>query len=167
VIVDDYSRFTWVFFLQEKSQTQDTLKRFLKQAQNEFGLRIKKIRSDNGTEFKNSQFKDFLRRRASNMSSLLLTHLNKTILWRGRIELYWIWQGPCLMSTRHQINFGRRRLTPPATPSTDSIYTESSRKHHMNSSPVKIPMFLILEFLGANALFLLREVQILNLLLKQ
>jgi hypothetical protein len=26
VIVDDYSRFTWVFFLQEKSQTQDTLK---------------------------------------------------------------------------------------------------------------------------------------------
>jgi hypothetical protein len=47
VIVDDYSRFTWVFFLQEKSQTQETLKRFLKWAQNEFGLRIKKIRSDN------------------------------------------------------------------------------------------------------------------------
>jgi hypothetical protein len=30
VIVDDYSRFTWVFFLQEKSQTQDTLKGFLR-----------------------------------------------------------------------------------------------------------------------------------------
>jgi hypothetical protein len=42
VIVDDYSRFTWVFFLQEKSQTQETLKRFLRRAQNEFGLRIKK-----------------------------------------------------------------------------------------------------------------------------
>jgi hypothetical protein len=26
VIMDDYSRFTWVFFLQEKSQTQETLK---------------------------------------------------------------------------------------------------------------------------------------------
>jgi hypothetical protein len=43
VIVDDYSRFTWVFFLQEKSQTQETLKGFLRRAQNEFGLRIKKI----------------------------------------------------------------------------------------------------------------------------
>jgi hypothetical protein len=32
VIVDDYSRFTWVFFLQEKSQTQETLKGFLKRA---------------------------------------------------------------------------------------------------------------------------------------
>jgi transposase InsO family protein len=60
VIMDDYSRFTWVFFLQEKSQTQETLKRFLRQAQNEFRLRIKKVRSDNGTEFKNSQIEGFL-----------------------------------------------------------------------------------------------------------
>jgi hypothetical protein len=54
IIVDDYSCFTWVFFLQEKSKTLETLKRFLRRAQNKFGLRIKKIRSDNGTEFKNS-----------------------------------------------------------------------------------------------------------------
>jgi transposase InsO family protein len=60
VIVDDYSRFTWVFFLQEKSQTQESLKGFLRWAQNEFGLRIKKIRSDNGMEFKNSQIEGFL-----------------------------------------------------------------------------------------------------------
>jgi hypothetical protein len=60
VIVDDYSRFTWVFFLQEKSQTQETLKGFLRRDQNEFGLKIKKIRSDNGTEFKNSQIEGFL-----------------------------------------------------------------------------------------------------------
>jgi hypothetical protein len=49
-----------VFFLQEKSQTQETLKGFLRWAQNKFGLRIKKIRSDNGTEFKNSQIEGFL-----------------------------------------------------------------------------------------------------------
>jgi transposase InsO family protein len=61
VIVDDYSRFTWVFFLQEKSQTQETLKRFLRRDQNEFVLRIKNIRSDNGTEFKNSQIEGFLK----------------------------------------------------------------------------------------------------------
>jgi transposase InsO family protein len=60
VIVDDYSRFTWVFFLQEKSQTQETLKKFLRWAQNEFGLRIKKIRSYNGMKFKNYQIKGFL-----------------------------------------------------------------------------------------------------------
>jgi hypothetical protein len=50
VIVDDCSRFTWMFYLQEKSQTQETLKGFLRWAQNEFRLGIKKIRSDNGDE---------------------------------------------------------------------------------------------------------------------
>jgi hypothetical protein len=58
------------------------------------------------------------------------------------------------MITRHRIGFGRKRLTPLATPSTGYISTESSRKHHMNSSLVKSPMFLILEFWGANAFYL-------------
>jgi transposase InsO family protein len=60
VIVDDFSRFTWVFFLQDKSETQGTLKRFLRRAQNEFELKVKKIRSDNGSEFKNLQVEEYL-----------------------------------------------------------------------------------------------------------
>jgi transposase InsO family protein len=60
VIVDDFSRFTWVFFLQDKSKTQGTLKRFLRRAQNEFELKVKKIRSDNGSEFKNHQVEEYL-----------------------------------------------------------------------------------------------------------
>jgi transposase InsO family protein len=60
VIVDDYSRFTWVLFLQDKSETQEVLKKFLRRAQNEFDVKIKKIRSNNGTEFKNTQIEDFL-----------------------------------------------------------------------------------------------------------
>jgi transposase InsO family protein len=60
VIVDDYSRFNWVFFLQDKFESQETLKRFLRRAQNEFELKVKKIRSDNGSEFKNLQVKEYL-----------------------------------------------------------------------------------------------------------
>jgi transposase InsO family protein len=59
VIVDDFSCFTWVFFLQDKSETQGTLKRFLRRAQNEFELKVKKIRSDNGFEFKNLQVEEY------------------------------------------------------------------------------------------------------------
>jgi hypothetical protein len=55
IIVDDYSRFTWVFFLQDKSEIQDVLKKFLRRAQNEFNVKVNKIRSDNDTEFKNTQ----------------------------------------------------------------------------------------------------------------
>jgi transposase InsO family protein len=36
------------------------VKTFVKRAQKEFDLPIKKIRSDNGTEFKNTQVEEFL-----------------------------------------------------------------------------------------------------------
>jgi hypothetical protein len=70
------------------------------------------------------------------------------------------------MNTRLQTGFGLRRLTPPATPSTGSTFTEFSRKHHMNSSPVKSLMFHSLESLVANVLFLLKEVENINFLLR-
>jgi transposase InsO family protein len=60
VIVDDFSRFTWLLFLQDKSETQSTLKRFLRRAQNEFELKIKKFRRNNGSEFKNLQVEEYL-----------------------------------------------------------------------------------------------------------
>jgi transposase InsO family protein len=49
-----------VFFLQDKSETQEVLKKFLKMVQNEFDAKVKRIRSDNGTEFKNTQVEDYL-----------------------------------------------------------------------------------------------------------
>jgi transposase InsO family protein len=55
VIVDDYSRFTWVYFLHDKSNVFETFKSFAILAQNEFEFDIKKVRSDNGSEFKNAR----------------------------------------------------------------------------------------------------------------
>jgi hypothetical protein len=49
-----------VFFLQDNSETQGTLKRFLRRAQNEFELKVKNIRSGNGSEFKNLQVEEYL-----------------------------------------------------------------------------------------------------------
>ena len=60
VIVDDYSHFTWVFFLYDKCQVQEKVKIFVRRAKKEFGLPIKKVRSDNGTEFKNTLVQEFL-----------------------------------------------------------------------------------------------------------
>jgi hypothetical protein len=68
-----------VFFLQDKSETQGTLKRFLRRAQNEFELKVKKIRSDIGSEFKNLQVESILRKKASSTSSSLPTHHSKTV----------------------------------------------------------------------------------------
>ena len=44
VIVDDYSRYTWVFFLHDKTEVAACFKKLAKRAQNEFEVKLKKIR---------------------------------------------------------------------------------------------------------------------------
>jgi transposase InsO family protein len=59
VVVDDYSRYTWVLFLHEKADVSDIFKRFVTRAENEFENKLNKVRSDNGSEFKNSRIENF------------------------------------------------------------------------------------------------------------
>ena len=55
MIVDDYTRYTWIFFLVDKSDMLATFKLFVKRIHNEFEITIKRVRSDNGSEFKNTR----------------------------------------------------------------------------------------------------------------
>jgi transposase InsO family protein len=59
VIVDYFSRYTWVFFLHNKSEVSSIFKKFAKKAQNEFDYKIKKLRSDNGKEFDNTNIHEY------------------------------------------------------------------------------------------------------------
>lgn len=59
VIVDDYSRYTWVLFLANKDDVIDAFRIFCKKVQNEKGYSITCIRSDHGREFKNHAFENF------------------------------------------------------------------------------------------------------------
>ncbi|GKC66267.1 putative ribonuclease H-like domain-containing protein [Tanacetum coccineum] len=57
VIVDDYSRFTWVYFLRTKDETPEIIKNFIARVQLNYNAKVHKIRTDNGTEFKNATLK--------------------------------------------------------------------------------------------------------------
>ncbi|GJV91430.1 putative ribonuclease H-like domain-containing protein [Tanacetum coccineum] len=57
MIVDDYSRYTWVYFLHSKDETLEIIKKFIAQAQLNYKAKVCKIRTDNGTEFKNATLK--------------------------------------------------------------------------------------------------------------
>ncbi|GJR20327.1 retrovirus-related pol polyprotein from transposon TNT 1-94 [Tanacetum coccineum] len=59
VIVDDFSRFTWVYFLRSKDETPEIIKKFIAQAQLNYKAKVCKIRTDNGTEFKNATLKAY------------------------------------------------------------------------------------------------------------
>jgi transposase InsO family protein len=46
--------------LQDKSEAQGIVKKFIRRAQNKYELKIKHIRSDNGSEFQSTNVEEFL-----------------------------------------------------------------------------------------------------------
>ncbi|KAI3751870.1 hypothetical protein L2E82_22961 [Cichorium intybus] len=61
VIIDGYSRFTWVFFLRLKSEAPEEMINFIKQIELKLKRPVRRIRSDNGLEFKNITLDSFLK----------------------------------------------------------------------------------------------------------
>ncbi|GKD05399.1 retrovirus-related pol polyprotein from transposon TNT 1-94, partial [Tanacetum coccineum] len=59
VIVDDYSRFTWVKFLASKDEAPDFIIKFLKMKQVRLNAAVRNIRTDNGTDFVNQTLLDY------------------------------------------------------------------------------------------------------------
>ncbi|GKA40279.1 putative ribonuclease H-like domain-containing protein [Tanacetum coccineum] len=63
VVTDDYSRFSWVFFLATEDETGGILKSFITRVGNLIDQKVKVIRCDNGTEFKNEDMNQFCERK--------------------------------------------------------------------------------------------------------
>nr|GEX53283.1 copia protein [Tanacetum cinerariifolium] len=59
VVIDDYSRYTWVFFLHSKDEGSDVIISFIKKTQVSVQLQVQRVRTDNAMEFKNKTFAKF------------------------------------------------------------------------------------------------------------
>nr|GFA93213.1 hypothetical protein [Tanacetum cinerariifolium] len=55
VVTDDFSRFSWTFFLRTKDETFYILKDFIALIEYQLNKKVKAIRCDNGTEFQNAK----------------------------------------------------------------------------------------------------------------
>nr|GFB74157.1 integrase, catalytic region, zinc finger, CCHC-type, peptidase aspartic, catalytic [Tanacetum cinerariifolium] len=62
VIVDDYSRFTWVKFLRSKDETPEVVIKFIQQIQVGLNKTVQYVRTDNGTEFVNHTLTEYYER---------------------------------------------------------------------------------------------------------
>nr|GFA23899.1 ribonuclease H-like domain-containing protein [Tanacetum cinerariifolium] len=59
LVTDDFSRFTWTFFLKSKDETSGILQKFITEIENLKDLKVKIIRCDNVGEFRNNEMNDF------------------------------------------------------------------------------------------------------------
>jgi hypothetical protein len=138
----------------------------LRRAQNKFGLRIKKIRSDNGTEFKNSQIEGFLEDEGikhefsspyTPQQNCAVDRKNRTLLDMARTMLD-------EYKTPGQF---RAKAINTACYSINWLYLHQIlKKTSYELLTGKKPNVSYFRVFGSNALFLLKEVSNLNLLLR-
>ncbi|KAL5769820.1 hypothetical protein ACOSP7_013974 [Xanthoceras sorbifolium] len=59
--IDDFSRYVWVFFMKEKSETFSKFKEFKEVVEGEVEEKIRCLRTDNGGEYSSGEFSQYLR----------------------------------------------------------------------------------------------------------
>ncbi|GJW75500.1 retrovirus-related pol polyprotein from transposon TNT 1-94 [Tanacetum coccineum] len=145
VIVDEYSRYTWVYFLKKKSQAPETIMSFIKRVKNQNDIKVKQLRTDNGTEFRNSILVNFCDEKgiSQNLSSpytlikmMMLKGKNKTLIEAARTMLsgsvfskqYWTEVVATACYTQNRYTTVKRHLKTPyeifhkRIPSIDFLY---------------------------------------------
>lgn len=61
LFIDDFSRMCWAYFLKAKSEVYEVFQQFKNYVENQTNLKIKTLRSDNGTKYSSSQFHMYCR----------------------------------------------------------------------------------------------------------
>jgi transposase InsO family protein len=154
-----------ILFAGKISDPRD-LKGILEMSSNEFGLRIKKIRSDNRTKFKNSQIEGFLEEEGikhefsspyTPQQNGVVERKNRTLLNMARTMLDeymtpdWFW-AKAINTACYSINW---------------LYLHRNlKKTSYELLTGKKPNVSYFRVFGSKCLFLLKEVENLNLLLR-
>lgn len=60
--IDDFSRYTWIYFLKKKYEVFDRFKEFKALVENQTKKKIKVLRTDNGGEFCSKEFEEFCKK---------------------------------------------------------------------------------------------------------
>jgi transposase InsO family protein len=105
LIIDDYSRLTWVSFLKEKYEAFEKFKVFKALTENQIGKRLKAVRFDRGGEFISWNFKELCDKHGikreytiprTPQQNGVVERQNRSVqqmeLLRGRIDQYNKWQ---------------------------------------------------------------------------
>ena len=145
------------FFFHDKADTYDIFKKFITRAENEFELKVKKVRSDNGSEFRNTrveegcdekEIKHEFSTKYTPEQNDLVERTNRTLL---------IWQDQCSPSIMFRIIFGPKQLTQLVMPQIGYIVIDFITRPHMSCLLEESQISHILECLVASVIFSRRE----------
>ncbi|CAM8928890.1 unnamed protein product [Rhodiola kirilowii] len=143
-LVDDCSRFTWVYLMQQKDQVSTFIREYFTLIHTQFEKRVKVFRSDNGSEFINGNLQDFFKRQGCiHQTSCVYTpqqngaverkHRHLLEVARGlRLQahlpkLFW---GDCVLTATYIINRLPTRILNNKSP-FEALFGKSPSLDHM------------------------------------
>nr|GEX73796.1 hypothetical protein [Tanacetum cinerariifolium] len=133
VIVDDYSRYTWVHFLKSKDEAPEVIKTFLKRITVLFLSPVIIIRTDNDTKFKNKVLKEYFGSVgiSHQMSSVRTPQQNRVVERRNRT---------LVEATRTMLIFSRALLFLWAEAISTACFTQNRSiiHRHFNKTPSEL-----------------------------
>ena len=97
VVVDDYSRFSYVYFLAKKSEAFSKIKEFIAEVENLHTMKVKQIKSDCGGEFKSAEFSDFCKEKGivhkftspyAHQENGVAERMNRTLMKKARSMMF-------------------------------------------------------------------------------
>ena len=88
-LVDDCSRFVWIFPMVNKSDAFTIFSKFLAFVENQFNASIKFLQSDGGGEYMSNMFRQLLAIKELYIKFLALIHLSKMVLLKENIDIWW------------------------------------------------------------------------------
>nr|GEV50232.1 hypothetical protein [Tanacetum cinerariifolium] len=107
VIVDDYSRFTWVKYLRSKDEAPDFVIKFLKMIQVRLKVPVHRIQIDNGTEFVNQTLREYYEQVDISHETSIVRSLQQNGVIERRNRMLIKAARPMLIFTSSIISMGR------------------------------------------------------------
>ncbi|GJU51081.1 retrovirus-related pol polyprotein from transposon TNT 1-94 [Tanacetum coccineum] len=102
VIVDDYSRFTWVRFLKTKDEAPAAIIKCIKNIQVCLKATVQNVRTDNGTEFFNQTLREWQNQTLVKAARTMLIFSKAPLfLWAEAINTAWYTQNRSLIRLRY------------------------------------------------------------------
>jgi hypothetical protein len=123
VVIDDFSRYSWVFFMKAKGEAFTHARDLILRLQNEFPKKVMRaIRNDNGKNSKILILRLFVLLWDLSISFPLRMCLGGMVLLNARIGTLLRWLGQCSMGIRLLSVFGLKRSTLLAMGRTTSFF---------------------------------------------
>ena len=157
LIVDDFSRKMWVYFIHDKAEAFGKFKEWHKLVVNETGNKLKKFRTDRGGEFTSSEFNNYCKEHGikRQLTTAHTPQQNGVVEHRNRTVMEMAIKGKGLPNSF----WDESVKTLQFTSSTDLTLRRSRGLHLMRLTLVRSHPLLILELLGVNAIYTFQMLQ--------